>query len=219
MITIPASIQEWQNCFCGKLPTMFSIRNAFVQLMRYCFSNPDHYADLKDILGCKVYDPNGSPGSINIYAKGATDPANTDNIPGITISMEDGMQYNLPVMQDWKVTSPDFSQTTSYTIGQTKIRIKCEDYDADVCCAMADLCMLFVMGVKLRILQAWGRWIKDIRVVQITEPRMAQVSESDSSVKWYESSVVIDLKFEYAVDTVQESKRLKGFTLNSNIDT
>lgn len=85
MITIPASIQEWQNCFCGKLPTMFSIRNAFVQLMRYCFSNPDHYADLKDILGCKVYDPNGSPGSINIYAKGATDPANTDNIPGITI--------------------------------------------------------------------------------------------------------------------------------------
>lgn len=37
--------------------------------------------------------------------------------------------------------------------------------------------------------------------------------------KWYESSVVIDLKFEYAVDTVQESKRLKGFTLNSNIDT
>lgn len=213
------SIQEWQDCFCGKLPTMFAIRNAFVQLLRYCFSDPNHYSDLKDTLGCLAYDPEGSAGSINIYAKGATDPAHTDNIPGITVSLDEGIQYGLQALQDWKVTSPDFSQTTSYTLGQTKVLIKCADYSSDISCAMADLCMLFIMGVKLRILQAWGRWIKDIRVVQITEPKQTQQSETDSSVVWYESSVIVELKFEYAVDTVQESKRLKGFTLNSHIDT
>lgn len=216
---IVKSIQDWQDCFCGKLPTMSALRNAFVQLLRYCFSDPEHYSDLKDTLGCLTYDPNGSSGSINIYAKSATDPANTDNIPGITISIEEGLQYDMPAMQDWKIASPDFSQTTSYTMGNAKIRLKCEDYDADICCAMADLCMLFIMGVKLRILQTWGRWIKDLRVVQVTEPKQTQVSETDSSVKWYESSVIINIKFEYAVDTVQESKRLKGFSLNSHIDT
>lgn len=210
---IVKSIKEWLNCYCGKVPTMYSLRTAFVQLLRYCFSNTDNYSDLKDVMGCLTYDPEGSSGSINIWAQGASDPANTDNIPGITVSLGEGLNYDLPAIRDWEVSSPDFSQHTVRTLGDVKLIIKCQDYNADVSCAMADLCMLFIMGVKLRILQTWGNWIKDIRVVQQTEPKLAQNSESDSSVKWYESAVVIHIKFEYAVDSVQESKRLKTFTL------
>lgn len=215
---IPKSIQEWQDCFCGPLPTMSALRSAFVQLLRYCFSDPEHYSDLQQQLGCLTYKPEGGQDSISIFAVGANDPNNTNNIPGILVSFKNGVKYNLPAMRDSVISSDDFSQITSYTLGDTQLILSCSAYDADISCAMADACMLFIMCVKQRILQAWGRWIKDIRVEMLSEPHQKQVSDTDSSVIWYESQLIINIKFEYAVDTVVESKRLKGAVINSPVD-
>lgn len=216
---LPTSLKEWESCFCGPLPTMSALRQAFVQLLRYCFSDSSHYSDLEQQLGCLTYKPEGGENSISIYAAGANDPSNTNNIPGVLVQFKEGIKYQMQALQDYRVTSQDFSRTTSYTVGQTQLVLTCSAYDADISCAMADACMLFIMGVKQRILQAWGRWIRDIRVEQLSEPHQKQVSETDSSVVWYESQLVVAINIEYEVDTAEESKRLKGSTINSRIDT
>lgn len=216
---LPTSLKEWEACFCGPLPTMSALRQAFVQLLRYCFSDSSHYSDLRQQLGCLTYKPEGGENSISIFAAGASDPSNTNNIPGVLVQFKDGIKYQMQSLQDYRVTSEDFSRTTSYAVGQTQLVLTCSAYDADISCAMADACMLFIMGVKQRILQAWGRWIRDIRVEQLTEPHQKQVSETDSSVVWYESQLAVSINIEYEVDTAQESKRLKGSTINSRIDT
>lgn len=88
---MPGSIKEWCSCFCGKLPSMSVLRNAFVQLLKYCFSDTSHYSYLEDQLGCLVYDPDGKSGSIKIQATGANDPSDSDNIPGIVVSFGEGI--------------------------------------------------------------------------------------------------------------------------------
>jgi hypothetical protein len=45
------------------------------------------------------------------------------------------------------------------------VQIRCSHKDADISCAMADMCMLFFMAAIKHINQAWG-WVDYIDIVQ-----------------------------------------------------
>lgn len=211
------SIGDWHNCFCESSPSMSTIRGGITALLRYCFSDPSHYADNKDILGCLKYSPDkNAVGNLQILAKGAKDPADTNNVPGIFVSLGDGVSYQFDALSDIHTSSINYSKQTVDTLGTAQVTIKCSAEDADVSCAMCDTCMMFMMGTKPKVMKAWKGWLRDYRVIRQTEPALQSLSGGDSTYKWYDSTLVIQLIYHYSVDTVHESKLLKGFTIESD---
>lgn len=203
-------MEHWRSCFCDTAPSLNTIRRGFVALIRAAFSDVTRL-DSDGFLNCLHYDKEASKRTINISAKGTQNPSDTEHVPGITVSLGDGVNFGLNVINDTMVTSDDTARLTSMTQGTVNITIKCSDYDPDVSCAMADACMLFIMGTKPRVMEVWG-WISDYRVVKQTEPIRSQLSGEDTSTPWYDSTLVIQLTYDYAVDIELESKRLKDYS-------
>ena len=101
-------------------------------------------------------------------------------------------------------------------LATANIQIKCSHKNADISCALADMCMLFLMAAKKHVRKAWG-WVRLMDIVAQTEPKLTQQSESDSSNRWYDSTLVIQLIYEYAIDIDTESKRLKEYSLDKSV--
>lgn len=213
----PCSFKEWYNCFCNTPPTLNNIRRGFTMLTRYCFSNPENYADNAEILGCMKYSDQPGEGDLSIIAKGAQDPANTELIPGIFISLSDAVQYAPYYIGPYTSTSSDRARITSSLTATANIQIKCSHKNADVSCAMADMCMLFFMAAIPHIKRAWG-WVSQVNIQGQTEPKLQQLSESDTSNKYYDSILAIQLIYQYSINIDTESKRLKAYTLDNSAD-
>lgn len=211
----PCSFSEWKDCFCNSAPTLNNIRKGFTQLLKYCFSNTNHYSDNKEYLGCMVYSDDPSESQLSITAKGAYDPSNTQLVPGIQVSLAEGVQFNRQGARNTLAVSKDTARETLALQARANVQIRCSHKDADISCAMADMCMLFFMAAIKHINQAWG-WVDYIDIVQQTEPKLNQQSESDSSNKWYDSTLVIQIVYQYSINIDTESKRLKEYTLDAN---
>lgn len=212
----PCSFSEWSDCFCNNPPTLNTIRRGFTQLLRYCFSNPEHYADNKEYLGCLSYSDDPRESKLSVLATGASDPSNTQNIPGVFISLGDQVQFQRHSINDTVSISRDYARETNSMLATANIQIKCSHKNADISCALADMCMLFLMAAKKHVRKAWG-WVRLMDIVSQTEPKLTQQSESDSSNRWYDSTLVIQLIYEYAIDIDTESKRLKEYSLDKSV--
>lgn len=212
---LPSSLQEWRDCYCAAPPTLNTFRSGFTSLLRYFFSNSNNFAENKEILGCMEYSDDPKESKLKIIAQGASDPANTQNIPGIFISLGEGVDFNFDVLNNQYVSSRDFARETYVTLGTVNLIVKCSDKDADVSCAMADACLLFLTAIRKHLMSSWG-WLKQYKIVKQTEPKLQQISE-ESATKWYDSSLVIQIVYQYSIDIDIESKRLKDFSSNSYI--
>lgn len=210
----PCSFHEWRECFCNKPPTLNNIRRGFTTLLRYCFSDESHYADNKEILGCLTYSDDPKERKLNVEAKGAYDPADTESVPGVMVSLGEGVQFNRIGIHDTRVTSKDFSRVTDTSLATVIITVTCSHKNADVSCGLADMCTLFLTAAKKHIYKSWG-WVKQIDIVKQTEPKLEQPSQQDSTAKWYDSTVAIQLIYEYSINIETESKRLKEFTIET----
>lgn len=212
----PCSFNQWKECFCNTAPTMYNLRRGFITLLRYCFSDPNHYSDNREALGCLVYSDDDKEKTLSVDAKGIYDPSDTNSVPGVSVSMSQGIQFQRIGINDRRVTSRDFSVETDTSLATAQIQITCSHKDADVCCALADMCTLFFTAAKKHIQNAWG-WVLQFDIVQQTEPTMKNQSESDSTARWYESVVAIQLIYEYSINIETESKRLKEFSIGSSV--
>lgn len=211
----PCSFNEWSDCFCNTPPTLNNIRRGFVTLAKYCFSNPDNYSDNKDILGCLKYSDDPKERDITVVAKGAQDPTDTQLVPGVFISLADQVQFTNFYIGDARLRSRDTASRTSSLQATANVAIRCSHKNADICCAMSDMCLLFFMAAIPHIKNAWG-WVQQINIVSQSEPKLQQLSESDTSNKYYESVLVIQLIYQYSINIDIESKRLKAYTLDNN---
>lgn len=208
--TCPVNIAEWSDCYCAAPPTLSSIRGGFTTLLRYFFSNSNNFADNKEILGCMEYSEDPKESKLQINAAGAFDPYDTNNIPGITISLGDGVEFNTPAINPTYISSRDFARETTVSLGTANIQITCRDKNADISCAMADACLLFCTAIRKTLFNTWG-WLKEYRIIKQTEPKLNKISE-ESNLQWYDSSLVIQIVYQYSIDIEIESKRLKDFS-------
>lgn len=211
----PCSFNAWKECFCNTPPNMYNLRRGFVTLLRYCFSDPSHYSGDNGALSCLLYSDDIKEKSLSVEVKGAFNPDETSTVPGVTISFEQGINFQRIGSEDFRVTSSDFARETSSSLATTNIKITCSHKDADISCALADMCVLFLTAAKKHIKNAWG-WVLQMDIVQQTEPTMNKQSEQDSTARWYESSVAIQLIYEYSINIETESKRLKEFSIGSS---
>lgn len=204
------SIDAWHRCFCDAPASMYTIRNGFTQLLRYCFSDAEHYDIYKDALACMVYKGDGT--GLKVYAEGASDPNDTNNVPAVVLSLGEGIAYDMPTISDVVDDDPSHAVFRTHSIGTVLVTVNCKSRSADEACMLSDLVAMFITAVKVRVMTSWGGWLRDYRLVRQTEPTLKQTG-SESSVVWYESSVAFRLSFGYNVRTVQESKRLKGSSI------
>ena len=87
------------------------------------------------------------------------------------------------------------------------------DFDADICCAMGDLCAMFLFAMYERLMDTWS-WLKVYRLVSQSEPKITSKSDTDTT-KWYESTVTFHLEYDYRVFVGRESKRMKDFSIDT----
>lgn len=213
---IPCSFQEWRECFCSKPPNLNTIRGGITTLLKYCFSDSSHYADNEEYLGCLTYSEDPKENKLNITAAGAYDPGNTQLIPGIFVSLMGEVQFSRLGLQNTTSLSRDTARRSESLLATTNVQIKCSHRDADISCAMADTCLLFLFAAIQHMKNAWG-WLRHVEIKAQTEPKLAQQSETDTTNKWYDSTLVIQLVYQYSIIVDTESKRLKEYTLDNSV--
>lgn len=202
---------EWFRCFREAPPSLNTLRRAFTALLRFAYSDVSRFDGYSDALSCLTYSDEAKNSKLTIKPSTTNDPGDTEDIPGIVISLEEGVKYDQVGMSPIARESEDTANWQQSLLATTNINIISRNYDADVCCVMSDINALFLFSLYQRLFETWN-WLRDYSLVTQTEPKMAQTAEEDPT-KWYESRVVVKLAFEYNTFTARESKRLKDFSV------
>lgn len=207
------SLQELFMCLEGAPPSMNTIRRAFTALAMYAFSNVRYMDGFSENLACRTYSSDPAKTQIRITAQGAYDPGNTENIPGIVISLGDGLKLERLGIGDTAHTGANFSVRIPAYKGTLDVVFKCRDYDADVSCYMSDLLLLFFTSIQERMYETWG-WLISYAPSTQTEPEL-KTKEGDSDTKWYESTVRLNITLAYEVFTSREAPPLKDASVDA----
>lgn len=203
---------EWFRCFREAPPSLNTLRRAFTALLRWAYSDVSRFDGYEDALGCLTYSDDEKDSNISINPGSTVDPGNTENIPGILVKVDGGVNFAEVAFSPIASESEDTSNWQQSLHATANINILSRNYDADICCVMGDINMLFLFSLYQRLFETWN-WLRGYTIKTQTEPKLTQVDEEDPT-KWYESSVVIELKYEYNTFAARESKRLKDYTLN-----
>lgn len=212
LITKAAScpdLDECFLCFADPSPSLNTLRRIFTALTMYMFSNPDTLADYKDILKCRLYDKDKALSQITILPQSVEDPANTEDVPGIFISLKEGTKFSKLGLDSVLKTGRDYARSNLIWQASADITFTCKDWDASVACDMADAILLFFSAVSLKLRDTL-RWVLDYYPTMETEPQLKTASqENTTGTKWYESTVVFHIDYSYNLVTTRESVPLR----------
>lgn len=215
-LTCP-TLDDWERCYTGAPPTLNTLRRTFTVLTRWAFSSKTRNDGFAEELGCLTWDEDPSKSQLKIGAASVLDPGDTEQVPGILISCgKEGVSYERPGISSKGAESPDTAAQYRNYIATAKVQFVCKAFDADVACMMADYLVLFLSAIEPRLRETFG-WLLDYRPLNQTEPTLTQKSQSDSTTKWYEAIVTMDIAYSYSVFVSRESKRLKDFTIEPEV--
>lgn len=205
-------LRELLACFEGAPPSMNTIRRAFTAFTMYAFNNVSRMGDFAEALSCRTYSDDASS-KINIRPAGVNDPGDTELIPGIVISLGDGLQLERLGIGDTSHESSNMSVRVPAYKGAVNVIFKCRDFDSDISCYMADMLLMFFTAIQESLYETWG-WLLDYRPKLQTEPQIKS-KEGDTDTKWYESTVQLELGINYSVFTAREAPPLKDFSMDA----
>ena len=210
-----STIAEWEECYKNSNPTLNSLRGAFTAILRIAFSDPARMNGASDDLGCLLYSDIPGESELYIHASSVKDPGDTEQIPGIIVSMGDaGVELD---RVSWDTTgsyTPDFSARVVNYMAAANVVITCRHANADVACMMSDYVLLYMMVMEDKFRDSKG-WIRDYAVKNQTEPKLTSLAQESGAATWYESSVTINIKYAVSAFVARESKRLKDFSVHS----
>lgn len=208
------SLKDWCDYCHGAAPSLNNIRRAFTLLARTAFANVSD-SEYGPALSCRTYSDDKDKNQLSIEPASVINPGNTQNVPGILISVPEGMQFRRTSLNPIKTFSPDFASSNQITTGTAVVAFTCRDEDADIACLMADLMMLVVMSARDAAIKAWHHWLLDYEVLGQTEPKLVK-NDDDPSNYWYESVVTLKLSLAWGAVVSVESKRMTGFSYYGN---
>lgn len=210
-----STIAEWEECYKDSAPTLNSLRGAFTAILRIAFSDPARMNGASDDLGCLLYSDIPGESELYIHASSVKDPGDTEQIPGIIVSMGDaGVELD---RVSWDTTgsyTSDFSARVVHYMAAANVIITCRHANADVACMMSDYVLLYMMVMEDKFRYSKG-WIRDYVVRNQTEPKLTSLAQESGAATWYESTVTVNIKYEVSAFVARESKRLKDFSVHS----
>lgn len=200
-------LDEAFACFHEPSPSLNTLRRAFTLLARWPFASTDNMGEYGDALACVVWNPDDKLSKLKIQPASVMDPGDTSNVPGILVSIKDGLKLNRVGIGDTGSRMPDYSGRVSVFAGSVDIEFLCRHKDADVSCMMGDLLMLFFTAMQERMYDTF-RWLRDYVPVGMTEPKMT-AREGDPDTKWYETVFTLHIDFEYGVFSTREAPLMR----------
>lgn len=206
------SLEDWETCFVDSPPSLNTLRHAFTTLLQWAYANVVNKDVYSEELGCLVYDTDPTKTQLSISAASVQDPGNTEQVPGIIVSCDQGVQFERPWLSSEGASSPDFSSNERLWIAKVNLKFMCKHYDADVACMMSDFTTMFLAAIE-PVLRETFNWILDYKPAAQTEPTLTQKTQTEDATKWYESTVNFELNYRYSVFTARESKRIKDYSL------
>lgn len=206
------SLDAWRTCFIDSPPSMNTLRYAFTTLLKWAYANSSNKDGFEDALGCLVYDNDPAKSQITIQPASALDPGNTEHVPGILVSCDQGIQFDRQWLSSEGVSSPDFSSNERLWLAKVSLKFVCRHYDADIACTMSDFVTMFLTAIEPVLYETFN-WILDYKPAAQTEPTLTQKSQTEDATKWYESTVSFSMTYRYSVFVARESKRLKDYGL------
>jgi hypothetical protein len=206
------SLDAWRTCFIDAPPSMNTLRHAFTTLLKWAYANAVNKDSFSDALGCLVFDTDPSKSQISIQSSSALDPGDTENVPGIIVSCDQGIKFERQWISSEGAASPDFASNERLWLAHASIKFVCRHYDADVACMMSDFTTMFLTAMEPVLYETFN-WILDYKPAAQTEPTITQKTQTEDAAKWYESTVNFELNYRYSVFVARESKRLKDFSL------
>lgn len=200
------SREEWIKCHQYEAPGLFTFRKLFTELLQYFFSDSSHFAEYEENLECLANGIKVEPGSV-------ADPGNTENVPGVIISIPEGIEFSREWMDADPAPSPDYSTHYNTNIGKVRVIFVCRHYDANIAGMMADAVTMYLTGMETLLKETYHTWLMDYKPVTVTEPKRARKAENQNAFEnWYEATSVFELTFTYIILARRESKRLKAAT-------
>lgn len=206
------SLEEWERCFIDSPPSLNTLRHAFTALLKWAFASETNLDGFAEELGCLIYSTDETKTQIHITTSTEHDPGSTEHVPGITIGCEQGVQYSKEWLSTESGNSPDFASHERVWLANAKIKIDCENYNADTACYMSDYVVMFLAAME-PVFRETFNWILDYKLVSQSEPKLTQKTQTEDATKWYESTIILDLNYRYSVFVARETKRLKDYGL------
>lgn len=213
------TVEECLECYRSSPPTLNSLRGAFTAFLRIAFSDPQRMNGVAPELGCLTYSDAPGESEIYIHAASVFDPGDTEQVPGIIVSMgERGVQMQKAGWDTTATRTSDFSGRTVFYIASVDVVVTCRHANADVSCMMGDYVALYLAVLEDKLRNSKG-WLTDYELVGQTEPKLVSLNQESSASTWFESTVTLRLKYNYSAFAAQESKRLKDFSLTASGST
>lgn len=206
------SLEAWETCFVDAPPSLNILRHAFTTLLKWAFANSSNKDSFSEELGCLVFDVDPAKSQISIQSASVQDPGDTEHIPGIIVSCDQGIQFEKQWLSSEGPGSPDFASNERIWLAKASLKFVCRHYDADTACMMSDFTTMFLTAME-PVLYDTFNWILDYRPAAQSEPTLTQKSQTEDATKWYESTVNFTLTYRYSVFIARESKRLKDYGL------
>lgn len=210
-----ASIEDWLSCYRNSAPTLNNLRGAFTAIMRIAFSDAKRMNGSADDLACLLYSDVSGESELYIHASSVQDPSDTEQVPGIIISLGDvGVELDRVSWDTTGAYTKDFSARTVNYVASVNVVITCRHANADVACMMSDYALLYMIVMEDKFRDSKG-WVRDYMVRGQTEPKLTSISQQSGASVWYESTVTVNLKYEISAFVARESKRLKDFSMTA----
>ena len=207
------TLREWEECYWLSSPSLNALRGLFTSITMLAFSDSSRMANDDVGLGCLTWniDPIKSP--LSISAGSVQDPGDTQNVPGVLISMgEQGVQLQSVGHSALGSMSLDFARGNWTRLATVSVNFVCRHQNADIACLMSDYMLMCLTAIESKLRDERG-WIRNYNPVSQTEPKLTSLGQEGNSNKWYESVVTVQVEYEYRVQVAEESKLMKDFSV------
>lgn len=202
-------LDELFRCVADPSPSLNEFRRTFTALTMFAFANVGSSADYRGALECRAFSDDPQLSKIHVQAQSVIDPADTENIPGVLVSVKEGVQFKRMGFGDNMNEAYTMAHSTKGWLASADITFTCRDWDADVSCMEADYLMMVMSALKDRLHENW-RWLQDYYPSAVTEPKMVRPDGDESgATRWYESTFVLHIDYIYSVSVVRESVPLR----------
>jgi hypothetical protein len=187
-----------------KLPlSPTTLRRIFLLLLRFHYSDPDNYGDLKPLMGDLIYvDSEGDEGSLDIELLSIFDPRKRDPGPGIFVGFQP-FTFKKPGVNYDAGTNNDGSAQYAVMTVDAQLIIKHISTLMDSTTIMGEATTAFLFGIRPMLMQRLC--LRGFDIVSMTDAKQIEKAPD----RTFECNVVININFDYVMTTNVESHRIK----------
>jgi hypothetical protein len=186
-----------------------SLRRVFLNATRELFSNPDNFAEYAEELSRFVW-TSGKDSTLGVELDYVYNPANLSARHAIYVGVED-IKFSTDFINHSAAFNEDRSQTVFTQGAGTALVIRCVAPLPDEALRLATIACGYFFGMRPLFMTELG--LKRFDLLTLGKP--AKIEKAPTVL--FESTLAINLAFNFEITSVIEGHRIKTFTLRTTV--